>query len=101
MYAIIYLQVHFRSGIGGDSNITASVYKIIADLDALEAIIKNKTHDLEVSLSQIDEYQKQILELRKQILQEEQQLRLVMAPNYLPNDRDKAAADQQVRSKIS
>lgn len=60
-------------------------------------MVKQKAQNLEGSLSQVDEYQKQIQELRKQILQEEQQLRLVMAPTYLPNDRGKAATEQQVR----
>lgn len=89
--------MHFRSGIGGDSQITTTAYNIIADLDALEAIIKDKAHNLEASLSQIDDYQKQIQELRKRILQEEQQLRLIMAPTYLPGDREKAASEQQVK----
>lgn len=93
--------MHFRSGIGGDSQITTSAYNVIADLDGLEAIVKDKAHNLEASLSQIDDYQKQIQELRKRILQEEQQLRLIMAPTYLPGDREKAASEQQVRFFIS
>ncbi|XP_031632357.1 nesprin-1 isoform X5 [Contarinia nasturtii] len=90
------LQVHFRSGIGGDSKITTTAYGIIADLERLEEIVKDKAQNLETSLSQIDEYQKHIQELRRRILQEEQQLRLVMAPTYLPNDREKAVSDQQM-----
>lgn len=93
----MFYQVHFRSGIGGDSKITTTAYDIIADLENLEAVIKNKAQNLETSLFQIEEYQKHIQELRKRILQEEQQLRLAMAPTYLPNDRQKAVADQQVR----
>lgn len=89
--------MHFRSGIGGDSKITTTAYDIIANLDGLEAVVKDKAQNLEASLSQIDEYQKQIQDLRKRILQEEQQLRLVMAPTYLPNDREKADANEQVR----
>lgn len=89
--------MHFRSGIGGDSKITTTAYNIIADLEALEAVVKDKAHNLESSLSQIDDYQKQIQELRQRILQEEQQLRLVMAPTYMPHDREKAASEQQVR----
>lgn len=92
--------MHFRSGIGGDSQITTTAYNIIADLDALEALIKGKAQNLEASLSQIDDYQKQIQELKKRILQEEQQLRLIMAPTYLPGDRDKAASEQQVRDSF-
>lgn len=89
--------MHFRSGIGGDSQITTTAYNIISDLDALEAIIKGKAQNLEASLSQIDVYQKQMQDLKKRILQEEQQLRLIMAPTYLPGDREKAASEQQVR----
>lgn len=92
--------MHFRSGIGGDSQITTTAYNIIADLDALEAIIKGKAQNLEASVSQIDDYQKQIQDLKKRILQEEQQLRLIMAPTYLPGDRDKAASEQQVRDSL-
>lgn len=52
---------------------------------------------MEQSLKQLEEYQRQIQELRKRIIQEEQQLRLILAPTYLPNDRDKAVSEQQVR----
>lgn len=89
--------MHFRSGIGGDSKITTTAYDIIANLESLETIIKEKAQNLEASLSQIDKYQQQIQDLRKRILKEEQQLRLVLTPTYLPNDREKAAADEQVR----
>lgn len=101
MLKSFWQQVHFRSGIGGDSQITTTAYNIIADLDRLEGIVKDKAHNLEASLSQIDDYQKQIQDLRKRILQEEQQLRLIMAPTYLPGDREKAASEQQVRLHLS
>lgn len=98
MFSILFFnQVHFRSGIGGDSKITSTAYDIIGNLESLESVVKQMAQNLEGSLSQVDEYQKQIQELRKQILQEEQQLRLVMAPTYLTNDREKAASEQQVR----
>lgn len=90
--------MHFRSGIGGDSKIASTAYDMIANLESLEAIVRQKAQDLEASLLQVDEYQKQIQELRKQILQGEQQLRLVMAPSYSPGDQEKAATEQQVRS---
>lgn len=66
-------------------------------MDALEATIKSKSSELEQSLTQLDNYQRQIQEVRKRIIQEEQQLRLVLAPTYLPHDRDKAITEQQVR----
>lgn len=74
-----------------------TAYDIIANLESLESSVKQKAQDLELSLAQVDEYQRKIQELRKQILQEEQQLRLVMAPTYSPNNREKASAEQQVR----
>lgn len=66
-------------------------------MDDLEAAIKAKSVELERSLTQLDDYQRQIQELRKRIIQEEQQLRVVLAPTYLPHDRDKAISEQQVR----
>lgn len=90
-------KVHFRSGIGGDSKITTTAYEIIADLDKLDTMVKGKADQLEKSLTQLVEYQTQIQELRKKIIQEEQQLRHVMAPTYLPHDREKATTEQQVR----
>lgn len=45
----------------------------------------------------------EVQQLRQQIVQVEQQLRAVMAPTYLPHDREQAARDQQVgrRSFVS
>lgn len=60
-------------------------------------MVKEKADQLEKSLTQLVDYQTQIQELRKKIIQEEQQLRQVMAPNYLPHDREKATTEQQVR----
>lgn len=60
-------------------------------------MVKAKANELEKSLTQLVDYQTQIQDLRKKIIQEEQQLRLVMAPTYLPNDREKASTEQQVR----
>lgn len=60
-------------------------------------MVKGKADQLEKSLTQLVDYQTQIQELRKKIIQEEQQLRQVMAPTYLPHDREKATTEQQVR----
>lgn len=38
----------------------------------------------------------EIQQLRQQIVQVEQQLRTVLSPTYLPNDREKALQEQQV-----
>lgn len=55
-----------------------------------------KVQNLESVLQQIDVYQQQMQSLRHKIIEEEQQLRAVMAPTYLPHDREKAMAEQQV-----
>lgn len=90
-------KVHFRSGIGGDSKITETAYAILHDLDELNQLVKSKNSNLEHALSQLEDYQQQMQNLRQKIIHEEQQLRLVLAPTYLPNDRNKAVTEQQVR----
>lgn len=60
-------------------------------------MVKGKANELEKSLSQLVDYQTQIQDIRKKIIQEEQQLRIVLAPTYLPHDREKATTEQQVR----
>lgn len=69
---------------------------IVADLDQLNGIIKSKNNSLEQTLSQLENYQQQMQTIRQKILHEEQQLRLVLAPTYLPHDRDRAVTEQQV-----
>ncbi|KAF3420921.1 hypothetical protein E2986_09204 [Frieseomelitta varia] len=51
------LQVHFRSGIGGDSRIGETVDELLAELDNLHANVKEQTAALEACLAQIDQYQ--------------------------------------------
>ena len=46
------LQVHFRSGIGGET-----VDELLAELDNLHANVKEQTTALEGCLAQIDQYQ--------------------------------------------
>lgn len=67
-------------------------------LDELNDLVKTKTSSLEETLQQIDVYQQQMQTLRQKIIQEEQQLRLVLAPTYLPHERERALAEQQVRT---
>lgn len=62
----------------------------------MNQLIKDKTRTCEDVIGQIDVYQQQMQTLRQKIAQEEQQLRHIMSPSYLPNDRDKASAEQQV-----
>lgn len=89
--------MHFRSGIGGDSKISETAYEIIHDLDDLNNTVRERSNELEKSLAQLEDYQLQMQALRHKIIQEEQQLRLVLAPTYLPHDREKAVTEQQVR----
>lgn len=71
-------------------------YEIINELDQLNGMVKGRSTELEQSLTQLEEYQIQMQQLRQKIIQEEQHLRVVLAPTYLPHDRDTAMAEQQV-----
>lgn len=73
------------------------------ELDQLHDVIRQQSSQLEISISQVEQYQLEVQQLRQQIVQVEQQLRAVMAPTYLPHDREQAARDQQVgrRSFVS
>ncbi|KAJ9594435.1 hypothetical protein L9F63_014160, partial [Diploptera punctata] len=88
------LQVHFRSGIGGDTKVSESVKEIIEELDQLSAVVKEQSSTLETCLSQVDQYQQEIQQIRQQIIEVEQQLRVVLSPTYSPHDRDKAVEEQ-------
>lgn len=96
-YSPTRLQVHFRNGMGGDPRLSENVDDLVRLLDGLGEVVKTKSQSLEQTLSQIDVYQQQMQTLRQRIIQEEQQLRLVMAPTYLPHDRERALVEQQVR----
>nr|AAM50743.1 HL01686p [Drosophila melanogaster] len=89
------LEVHFRNGMGGDPRLSENVDDLVRVLDGLGELVKAKSQSLEQTLAQIDVYQQQMQSLRQRIIQEEQQLRLVMAPTYLPHDRERALAEQQ------
>ncbi|XP_057659189.1 muscle-specific protein 300 kDa isoform X4 [Diorhabda carinulata] len=93
------LQVHFRSGIESDSKVTESAEDLLVELDELKEVIKTQSSELEMAISQVDNYQQEVQQLRQQIVQVEQQLRTTMAPNYLPHDRDQAIRDQQVQKE--
>lgn len=81
---------------GGDPRLSENVDDLLKVLDGLAELVRAKTTSLEETLNQIDIYQQQMQTLRQKIIQEEQQLRLVMAPTYLPHDRERALAEQQV-----
>ncbi|XP_037820346.1 uncharacterized protein LOC119609573 [Lucilia sericata] len=89
------LEVHFKNGMGGDPRLSENVDELLKELDGLAVLVKTKCSSLEETLQQIDIYQQQMQTLRQKIIQEEQQLRLVMAPTYLPHERERAMAEQQ------
>lgn len=60
------LEVHFRSGIGGDNRVKEAADDLIAELNALHSVVKEQTTSLEVCLAQIDQYQ----QVRMKILRE-------------------------------
>ncbi|XP_018395829.1 PREDICTED: nesprin-1 isoform X2 [Cyphomyrmex costatus] len=95
------LEVHFRSGIVGDNRVKDTADDLIAELNSLHSTVKEQATSLEVCLAQIDQYQQEIQQLRQHIVQVEQQLRTVLSPTYMPNDREKALQEQQIyREKI-
>lgn len=69
---------------------------MIKELDLFLNSIRSQTSQLEAAIVQVEQYQMEVQQLRQQIIQVEQQLRTVLAPTYLPHDREQAARDQQV-----
>lgn len=51
------LEVHFRSGIGGDNRVKDTADDLIAELNSLHSTVKEQTSNLEACLAQIDQYQ--------------------------------------------
>ncbi|KAJ8895767.1 hypothetical protein PR048_001105 [Dryococelus australis] len=94
------LQVHFRSGVGGDAKVTESAEEILKELDQLHDVVKEQSTSLETCLAQLDQYQQEIQQLRQQIVQVEQQLRIVLSPTYMAHDRDKAQEEQNVSTAL-
>lgn len=64
-------------------------------------MVKGRSTELEQSLAQLEDYQTQMQQLRQKIVQEEQHLRVVLAPTYLPHDREAAISEQQVSVFVS
>jgi len=50
-------QIHFRSGIGGDSKVTDAAKELIVDLDKLISSVKEQVNSLEGCIAQLDQYQ--------------------------------------------
>lgn len=90
------LQLHFRSGIGGDSKIGESAEELCGELDDLSSTIKDQSKQLEISIAQVDQYQLEVQQLRQQIIQVEQQLRSVVTPSQTPQDSEQMLRNQQV-----
>lgn len=93
---LISIQVHFRSGIGGDAKIILLSKEIMVQLDELGRLIKDKSRQLEDALSQIEAYQQNITGLRQKIIQEEQKLRVILSPTYMAQNKEGAATDEEV-----
>ena len=51
------LQVHFRSGIGGDKTVVGAAKDIIKELDQILDTVKEQVANLEKCISQLDKYQ--------------------------------------------
>jgi nesprin-1 len=98
---------------GGDAKVSEQVADIIKELEQHLVLVKEQSATLEASLAQIDRYQQvgtrnqgklvfsllsyqEIQQLRQQIINVEQQLRVVMAPTYLPHNRERALEEQNV-----
>lgn len=57
------LQVHFRSGVGGDRTVVAAAEDILQELDQLLGTVKEQAANFEECIAQLDQYQ----QVRKKI----------------------------------
>lgn len=53
----LFWQLHFRTGVIGDSKITEAAEEIIRELDQLTGGVKEQMTSLEACLAQLDQYQ--------------------------------------------
>lgn len=70
------LQVHFKSGIGGDNKISDTADALNTELNNLNDIVKEQALTLEKCLTQIDQYQQVRLKFRKKIFEKENQRKI-------------------------
>lgn len=56
-FSVEKLQVHFKTGIGGDNKIAETADDMINELNLLNDTVKEQTASLESCLTQIDQYQ--------------------------------------------
>lgn len=66
-------------------------------LEDLGRLIKERSRQLEETLTQIETYQQNITSLRQRIIQEEQKLRVILSPAYLTQHKERAVSEEQVR----
>jgi len=92
--ALEKLKVHFREEITQEQDIQKLGKEIAQSLDVLSEDVKEQCKTLESCLTQLDQYQQEISQLRQNILGCEAQLRAVSSPAYTAKDRDKALAEQ-------
>lgn len=97
------LEVHFKASKAffncADHEIvqvTATAAQLKTKLCELHKCLKEQLFDLESTLNQVDQYQQEILQLKQEIVQVEQQMRSVLSPTYLPQNRRRA--DQEMNS---
>lgn len=51
------VQLHFRSGVGGDAKVTEAAEELLQELEQLHFAVKEQTAALETTLQQIEHYQ--------------------------------------------
>ena len=95
------LQVHLREEVTKEQDIQKLGRAISEELVTLGEEVKASGTELEASLAQLDQYQTTIASLRQSILACEGELRTVSSPAYTAKDRDKALAEQSVRTITS
>ena len=90
--------MHLREEVTKEQDIQKLGRAISEELVTLGEEVKASGTELEASLAQLDQYQTTIASLRQSILACEGELRTVSSPAYTAKDRDKALAEQSVRT---
>ena len=93
--------MHLREEVTKEQDIQKLGRAISEELVTLGEEVKASGSELEASLAQLDQYQTTIASLRQSILACEGELRTVSSPAYTAKYRDKALAEQSVRTITS
>lgn len=93
---MIGLQVHFRSGVGGDDSVEREAAQLGSELDRVGELAREQAEQLERAHAQVEAHAAELQQLRARVLHAEQRLRAALAPNFSPRDRDHAEHEQQV-----